>query len=262
MLAELLAAADRVAADRSIIEIELRLRVPANDAIEGFEYYSAVTEAVESAGYRAMETFERTYLLRIDQDDDALLTSFSKSCRGTVRRAIKDGADVVIGSGAESLDEFYEPYAETCRRKGAPVVPRETVVDGMAPLVRDGKVLLCHESYAGTKANIVIVDALGVPTYLLGTRTQASVDGEVPSSAQVLQYEIMKHLRDNGKRYYDLGGCEGPTPEKGHPNYGVWRFKHGFRGQYVEFMPYYRKTRGVFSRMLLKLARRLRGDCS
>ena len=106
---------------------------------------------------------------------------------------------------------------------------------------------------------MVVADVLGVPCYVLGTRTEANVKGEVPGAAQVMHYEIMKRMRDRGKKYYDLGGCEGPVPIEGHPNYGVWRFKYGFGGTFVKFLPYFRKNRGP-TRKVLDAAHRYRGD--
>ena len=35
---------------------------------------------------------------------------------------------------------------------------------------------------------------------------------------------------------YDFGGSPGPVPVQGHPNYGVWKFKHEFNCRYVELI--------------------------
>ncbi|MCK4626502.1 MAG: hypothetical protein KAV00_14380, partial [Phycisphaerae bacterium] len=186
--------------------------------------------------------------------------SFHPKCRNAIRKALKSGVEITPATDPELLDQFHNSYAAMCKRKGAPMIEKKSVVDGMKRLIEKNHVLLFVERYAGQISNMVLVDTLGLPCYMLGTRTAASVEGKVPSHAQAVLYEVMRYLRDQRKIYYDLGGCEGPRPVQGHPNYGVWRFKYGFRGTYVEFLPYFRKARGPITRCLLNLAHRVRGD--
>lgn len=260
MLHVLLDEVDRLCSERSIIEVELRFRIPANGALPEFAYCQDIAATLTQRGYRPARRADRSYLVRIDRDNDALMASFADVCRNRIRKAIKRGCTVSVSTDPSLLEHFYQAHVNTCRRKGAPQVARKSLVEGLAPLLRKGHVLLFTECYGGRAANMVIVEALGIPCYRLGTRTEASLRGEVTSAAQVLHYEAMKHFRDQGKTFYDLGGCEGPDPVEQHPNYGVWRFKHNFRGVYVEFLPYLRKARGPVTRGLLGLARRVRGD--
>jgi hypothetical protein len=157
------------------------------------------------------------------------------------------------------LDRFYAEYGENCSRKGFKSLPRATL-EGLESLVHAGHAVLFVEGRQGQIANMAIVDACGVPCYVLGTRTRDHVAGGAGGAAQFLQFEIMKRLRDQKKRYYDLGGCEGPVPVQEHRNYGTWHFKYGFRGTYVEFLPYARKACGTVARALLNQAHRMRGD--
>jgi len=58
-------------------------------------------------------------------------------------------------------------------------------------------------------------------------------------------------------QHYDLGGSPGPVPEKGHPNYTVWCFKHDFGGQFVWTIPYYRCALSLLGVPLTAIVRRL-----
>lgn len=259
-LERLLRELERFSNRHLVVETEVRVRIPATDGLEGFEYHRDVTPILADFGYRPLRKIETTYFVRIDRDDDALLGSFQSSVRNMIRRAQKSGVQVATSRDYTLLDEFYAALEAMGERKDAPVPPRVFVADGIVPLLDRGWAVLATESYAGKIATMVIADALGVPCYTLGARTKASVDGRVRGAAQVVQYELMRLFRDRGKRYYDLGGCEGPVPIAGHPNLGVWRFKYGFGGTFVQFLPYFRKVRGPFLHSVMEAVHRLRGD--
>jgi hypothetical protein len=255
----LLREVERFALRHLVLETELVVRIPTTDGIENFEYHQHVHRLVRDFGYRPLDKVDRTYFVRIDRDDEALLGSFESTTRNRIKKAKKMGAVVGTSHDYALLHDFYESYVEMGRRKGAPI-PMRSLVDGMIPLLADGHALLVTESYEDKVSNMLLIDALGVPWYALGARTPANVRGDIPSQAQVMHYEVMRMLRDRGRRYYDLGGCEGPVPVEGHQNFGVWRFKYGFRGTYVQFLPHFRKTRGRLFRPIMDAVHRYRGD--
>lgn len=255
----LMQALERHARRRLLLETELRLRLAVTDGIEEAEVHRQMRACLEQHGYRALSKVDTTYFVRIDKDDESLLATFDRSARNKIRKAQRSGATVEVSRNFALLDEFYAAYLDMCERKAAPVQPEALVGRGLRPLIEKQRALLFTEAYDGVISNMVIVDTLGVPCYVLGTRSPANVRGEVPGAAQVLQYEIMKAMRDRGHVWYDLGGCEGPVPVEGHPNYGVWRFKYGFQGEFVRFLPYMRRVRGPFEKVA-HVAHVLRGD--
>lgn len=242
-----------------VLETELRLRLPVTRGLPHEDVHRQMRARLEAHGYRALRKIDTTYFVRLDKDDEALLASFDRSARNKIRKALRSGAKVEVSHDFRLLDDFYSAYLDMCERKSAPVQPEALVGRGLKPLIESRRATLFVERYPEGVANMVVVDVLGVPCYVLGTRTQANVRGEVPGAAQVVQYEIMKRLRDEGHAWYDLGGCEGPVPVEGHHNYGVWRFKYGFQGEFVRFLPYMRKVRGPFHKVA-HVAHMLRGD--
>lgn len=250
---------DRLSLKRRYLETEMRLRIPVVDDIPGFESHAELRRAFVDAGYRNLSKVDTTYFVRIDKSDDDLIASFDRSARNKIRKASRSGASVEVSYDYSLLDDFYDAYIDMCARKAAPVQPEALVGHGLKPLIESGHALLFPERYGDEVSNMVIVDAMGVPCYVLGTRSRANVAGRVPGAAQVVQYEIMKTMRDLGHVWYDLGGCEGPVPMDVHHNFGVWRFKYGFGGRFVRFLPYMRKIRGPFEN-LVQLTHVLRGD--
>ncbi len=250
---------ERLALRHGMLETELRLRLPASGIAESARVASELRAALGRWGYTALTKTDSTYLVRIDKDDEALLNQFERSARNKIRKAQRAGVVVENSRDFTLLDDFYDAYLDMCRRKRAPVQPEALVGRGLRPVIERGHALLLVERYPAGIASMVVVDALGTPCYVLGARSRANVRGEVPGAAQVLQYEAMRLFRDRGHVWYDLGGCEGPVPIEGHHNYGVWRFKYGFGGEFARFLPYMRKVRWRFERVL-RLAHVLRGD--
>lgn len=255
----LMVAVERYAKKKLLLETELRLRLAVTTSIVGADVHRQMRHRLEHHGYRALTKVDTTYFVRIDRDDESLLASFDRSARNKIRKALRSGAKVNVSDDFTLLDDFYAAYLDMCERKRAPVQPEALVGRGLRPLIEKQRALLFTEVYPQGISNMVIVDTLGVPCYVLGTRSPANVRGDVPGAAQVLQYEIMKVMRDRGHTWYDLGGCEGPVPVEGHHNFGVWRFKYGFQGEFVRFIPYMRRVRGPFKKVA-HVAHMLRGD--
>lgn len=254
-------ALERYARRHLVLETELRLRLAVTDGQPNADVHRRMRARLEHHGYGALGKVDTTYFVRIDREDEELLASFDRSARNKIRRAYRDRATVELSHDYALLDDFYAAYLDMCERKDAPVQPEALVGRGLKPLIERGHALLFTENYPQGVSNMVIVDALGVPCYTLGTRSPANVRREVPGAAQVLQFEIMKRMRDDGHVWYDLGGCEGPVPVEGHPNFGVWRFKYGFVGEFVRFLPYMRRVRGPRPlERVAHVAHVLRGD--
>src|SRR5690349_4713730 len=96
-----------------------------------------------------------------------------------------------------------------------------------------GAASLFRCQHGGKTLNMALVTTLGRPRYWHGATAPEALSPEVPPTGQLLHFEIMKHLASRGRPVYDLGGSPGPEPIQGHPNYGVWYFKHKFSGKYV-----------------------------
>lgn len=258
---ELLSGLEELSLRRGLIETEVQLRLPANDGADGYQHWREVSAAFEEHGYRRLPRSEKTYFIRIDRDDEALLASFGQQPRNRIKKAKKDGAETFCSQDPALLELFYESYVGTADRKNIRgVLGRKQIVEGMTPLLESGRALICGERYNGVISNMVIVDPLGTPCAMLASRTKANVEGKVASCAQLAHFAAMQAMRDRGHRWYDFGGCEGPVPIESHPNYGVWRMKHAFKGAFVSFLPHMRKIRGDLTQPLLTLLHRHRGD--
>lgn len=87
---------------------------------------------------------------------------------------------------------------------------------------------------------------------MLGATGPGAMEKGTPPTGQALHFGIMKHLRDMGRATYDLGGSPGPLPQRGHPNYGGWTFKHEFGGPFVTHVDYMDRVLSRVPDMLLR----------
>jgi hypothetical protein len=253
----LLFAIERLARKHFLFETEVQLRLPSSLPELGAE---EVAHALERHGYKRLARSERSYFVRIDRDDAALLASFGQQPRNRIKKSIRDGATVVELRGDEALELLWRAYSGTVERKNiATMLPRSVIVGGLAPLLEDGRALLLAEKLGERISNMLLVDPRGVPCAMIAARSDAHVAGELSGCAQRVHFEAMRAMRALGHRWYDFGGCEGPIPIESHPNYGVWRMKHAFKGDYVTFMPFYRRIRAELDPLVTRLHRH-RGD--
>jgi len=246
-------------ASESFVDLRLFMHQPRR--IEGREVAEnlALHDAVDRLGFRRDENEIGTYFVRLDRDDEAIVESFSKNCRRDVRKAEREGVTVEASTDESLLDLFYKQHASTYGRKGLPVAPKKPFVATIARGVREGLMRIYSASFAGKIVNMALISRVGIPRYMKGASIVSTLEERVPPSGQILHYRIMRHLRDEGYRLYDLGGSPGPEPAEGHPNYSVWRFKHGFGGEFRQDLGEYHLVLDRMKYRVLSLAKGVHG---
>jgi lipid II:glycine glycyltransferase (peptidoglycan interpeptide bridge formation enzyme) len=203
---------------------KLFLRVLPN-AVEG----SPRAAVIQSAFGRFMpepldaDNTDRTFVLDLAPSVEDLRRNLDKKWRNQLTSAEKKGLNVVAGTGRDEYRIFRQIYYQMRRRKTF-----ETAVDveefgrmqETLPEPQRMRILLCRAGespVAGLVASMMGDSAI----YLLGA---TSDDGLNSKGAYLLQWTLIKWLKENGVRWYDLGGI---NPER---NPGVYHFKKGLSG--------------------------------
>jgi hypothetical protein len=190
---------------------------------------------------------ERTFLLDLDPPLDELRKRLDQKWRNQLNRAEKNNLQVVVGSGKADYELFARLYGEMLNRKS---FETSVSIDEFARLyeVLQAKsklrLLLC---YAGEDVvSGIVCSALGDKgIYTLGATSDSGLKSK---GAYLLQWEMVRWLKEKGFRYYDLGGID---PER---NPGVYHFKRGFSGQDVTRMPPLQSCEHLFSDLCMNLA--------
>jgi lipid II:glycine glycyltransferase (peptidoglycan interpeptide bridge formation enzyme) len=169
---------------------------------------------------------DRTFVLDLAPPLDELRKKLDQKWRNQLNRAEKNNLAVVQGNGSSEYQEFLSLYREMWNRKHF-----DTTVDvnEFARICEDLparlklRILVCL--HQGVPVSSIVCSALGnTGIYLLGATTG---NGLQVKAAYLLQWTMIKWLKDNGVRYYDLGGID---PEL---NPGVYHFKSGLSGRDV-----------------------------
>jgi lipid II:glycine glycyltransferase (peptidoglycan interpeptide bridge formation enzyme) len=172
---------------------------------------------------RTSANLYRTFVLDLAPTIEELRKNLDAKWRNKLTQSEKKGLKVVAGNGTEEYRTFCQMYDQMRKRKTF-----ETTVDVEEfgrlqedlPKTHRMRVLICEQ--AGVPVAGLVASALGDSAiYLLGA---TSDDGLTAKGAYLLQWTLIRWLKENGIRWYDLGGID---PE-GNP--GVYTFKKGLSG--------------------------------
>jgi hypothetical protein len=169
------------------------------------------------------ENTYRTFVLDLSPSLDELRKKLDAKWRNKLSGAEKNNLKVVAGNGPQEYQTFCQLYYQMRQRKNF-----ETTVDAeefrriqerLAETHRM-RILICE--HQGTPVVGLVASAMGDSAiYLLGATSDAGLNTK---GAYLLQWTMIRWLKENGIRWYDLGGID---PE-GNP--GVYSFKRGLSG--------------------------------
>ena len=168
----------------------------------------------------------RTFVLDLAQPLEELRKNLDKKWRNQLTRSEKNGLKIITGSGTDEYRTFCRMYNQMWKRKAF-----ETTVDveEFGRLQEDlpenhrMRILICEKD--GFPLAGMVASAMGDSAiYVLGA---TSDDGLNAKGAYLLQWTLIQWLKENGFKWYDLGGID----PQGNP--GVYSFKRGLSGSDV-----------------------------
>jgi Acetyltransferase (GNAT) domain len=165
----------------------------------------------------------RTFVLDLAPPIEELRMNLDKKWRNQLTRAEKSGLRVVAGSRMEEYRTFCGMYAQMRTRKAFDStvdIEEFGLLQEDLPETHRMRILICEQE--GRPVSGLVASAMGDSAiYLLGA---TSDDGLKAKGAYLLQWTLIRWLKQNGFRCYDLGGID---PED---NPGVYLFKRGLSG--------------------------------
>jgi lipid II:glycine glycyltransferase (peptidoglycan interpeptide bridge formation enzyme) len=169
----------------------------------------------------------RTFIVDLSPSIDELRKKLDKKWRNQLSSSEKNNLKVMWATGTDGFRDGYRAfcliYNQMRKRKTF-----ETTVDVEEfgriqldlPEPHRMRVLICEDN--GVPVAGLVASAMGdTAIYLLGA---TSDEGLKSKGAYLLQWTLIKWLKENGFKWYDLGGID---PER---NPGVYHFKRGFSG--------------------------------
>lgn len=168
----------------------------------------------------------RTFVLDLSPPLEELRAKLDKKWRNQLNAAEKKGLSVVESEGMEEYHIFSKLYAQMMKRKkfeSAVSIEEFGRIHERLSTGQRLKIMICEQ--AGQPVAALVCSRMGQSAiYLLGATNE---EGMKSKGAYLLQWAMIRFLKEKGTRYYDLGGIDPET------NPGVYHFKSGMSGQDV-----------------------------
>ncbi len=229
------------------------LRLEPN-VLEGDERANALHSMLQVAGFQMAEPMQPRTSLHLDlsPEPERLFAAFSKGHRADVRRAERTGISVRAGSGMADLDSFYAIMQATAARAEFGIHTRDYYRQAWQ-LAGDAAHLLLASDADGADIAAFLIFATGAEGQYMYSGSDAA--GLKSGANHVLQWHALQWVRQRGCKLYDFWGVPDAagklldTAEDGraavekeleaHPLYGAYRFKKGWGGKLVRYLPAY-----------------------
>jgi lipid II:glycine glycyltransferase (peptidoglycan interpeptide bridge formation enzyme) len=222
------------------IDPDVRANTPLGDA---------VVATLRGRGWCASHQqiqFRNTILIDLTCQPDQILGAMKSKWRYNVRLASRKGVEVREG-GRTDLNLLYEMYAETASRNGFVIRRREYYLDAWGSLIEAGLAQPLIAEVDGEPVAMVLVfqfpprprrpdtsprltPRAGRAWYMYGASRPVHRE-KMPN--HLLQWEAMLRAREGGCATYDMWGAP-DVLDKSDPMWGVYRFKQGFGGEFVQ----------------------------
>lgn len=184
------------------------------------------------------EAVQPKFVFRLDvtKDLDAIFADFASKTRYNIRLSARKGVSVVAGADKELLPVFYEILQETAARDKF-LIRSYSYFDAIWELfVRGGKARLFMAEHEGEYIAGTLAFVLGQKAWYLYGASSNRHRNVMPNYQ--LQWEMIRWAKECGCTIYDFRGVSGDL-SPGNPLYGLYRFKKGFSGDFVEFIGEY-----------------------
>lgn len=156
------------------------------------------------AGFDARPYY--TYFVDVDREEEALLGEFSRDARRNVRDADDVDYDVAVGT-REDLETVVEQVLARHREQDDPLgIPAGFFLDLYDALPEDVlRPYICRVDGEYTSGLVTLEQGAVAYRWKGGAKTDADL-----ASSDVLDWHVMREVRDRGGRYYDLVGANVP----------------------------------------------------
>lgn len=172
------------------------------------------------------------FRLSLERDKEEIFASFASKTRYNIRLAERRGVTVRTGM-REDLPAFYALLQETAERDRFLI--RGSVYYDLIwrHIIETGFGRLFIADYQGEPIAATLAFTIGDKAWYIYGASGNRHREVMPNYA--LQWAMISWAKDLGCRMYDFRGVSGDlNPD--NPLYGLYRFKKGFNGDFVEFV--------------------------
>lgn len=176
---------------------------------------------------------ELSWLLDLTPSLEMILSGMEKRTRYSIRKAEKDGVEIISSSDQSDLDKFYQLYRQTADRQGFVPYTKDYLDKELQSFLQNDKIKIYLAYYRKELiAAAMIVYANDSAFYHHGAsiRKYSNI-----TASELLQWTALKEAKKNGLSYYNFWGIVREEEAK-HPWAGLSKFKKGFGGREEEYL--------------------------
>jgi lipid II:glycine glycyltransferase (peptidoglycan interpeptide bridge formation enzyme) len=167
------------------------------------------------------------YVVNLEEGVQKLWESIDHNKRRNIKKAVREGVEVVQSHSHEDLETFYSLHEASAKRDGFSAHPRswfEAAWKTYKP--ESSRVFLAY--WKGKSVSGVYVVTHGKTVYAL--RAGSLTEGLEARPNELMHWKIMEWACENGYSKYNMGMVDEPPPTKESSKWGIWRWKREWNG--------------------------------
>ncbi len=203
-----------------------------------------VTDLLKDTGFRpagtgeGFEGVQPKFVFRLDITPslDELFANLHSKTRYNIRLAKRRGVEIKDQCGSEDLRDFYQILKITAERDKFLIRSYDYFKIIWEQLVENDLAKLFMAYYRGNPISGTLAFTMGHITWYLYGASSNEHRSVMPN--YLLQWTMIEWAKRRGCSVYDFRGVPGDLTED-NPLYGLYRFKKGFNGDYIQFIGEY-----------------------
>jgi len=176
---------------------------------------------------------ELSWMVDLTPPLETILSGMEKRTRYSIRKAEKDGVEIISSSSQNDLDKFYEIYRQTADRQGFVPYAKDYLEKELQSFLKNDKIkiyLAYYQKELIAAAMVVYANNSAFYHHGASIRKFSNI-----TASESLQFEAIKEAKINGLSYYNFWGIVKEKETK-HPWAGLSKFKRGFGGFEEEYL--------------------------
>lgn len=180
-----------------------------------------------------------SFVVNLEQVADLLFKNIDSAKQRNVKKASKFNLEILVCKGKDSIKylEDFQRLRENTQTRAISKNKKASMLlksnEFFHSLMMQPNAYLLLGKYEGSVVSVALILRGGDTVYYHSGGSNIEVNRKTCCSAYMFWKAIL-HFKEIGIKYFDFGGCP-VRPTEEHPAYGVYRFKKGFGGEYMEF---------------------------
>jgi hypothetical protein len=211
---------------------------------ESTSYASWFEKEVNQLGFKPIKKGRQTYWIDLTLSEEELISRMRSQTKTKIKKGIKSNVQSECYDKPESdkIDVFWRLYEHLGKKKNFKILSESRFKNEVVSMMESGLASLFILSFEGIVINAALSGNFGRAMYFHGALNPEYKNiKNCPSPGHIAQWGIITNMKSRGLKSYDMAYCPGPVPVEGDPNYEIWRFKYGFGGDHISYLPVFGK---------------------